>query len=88
MFFGVNTTRSCFNVTAINDGIPEDPVETVQFRIDGIRRTDIIQVSSSAQTATVAILDDDCKSLHKPTDSSKWSFDLLWLLSSSSGFSL
>ena len=33
VLFGINTTRSCFNVTAINDNNPEDPVESLQLRI-------------------------------------------------------
>ena len=64
MLFGVNTTRSCFNVTAVDDNIDEDTLETVEFRISQTRQNQgFIQVSPSAVTARLGILDDDCKSL-------------------------
>ena len=62
LHFDINTTRSCFNVTAVDDTDPETPIRTVEFRIDGIRTPNLIQVSPSSQIARVAILDDDCES--------------------------
>ena len=62
VLFGVNTTHSCFNITAIDDSIEEDRMEPVEVRI-GLTRVDqfLIQISPSAQTARVGILDNDCE---------------------------
>ena len=65
MLFDVNTTRSCFNISAIDDSIAEDRLETVEISISLTRINQVfIQVSPSAQTARLGILDDDCKSLY------------------------
>jgi hypothetical protein len=61
VLFGVNTTRSCFNITAIDDSIEEDRLEPVEVRISLTRiNQSLIQVSPTAQTARLGILDDDC----------------------------
>lgn len=65
VLFGVNTTRSCFNILAIDDSIAEDRLETVEISISLTRINQVfIQVSPSAETARLGILDDDCKSLY------------------------
>lgn len=62
VLFGVNTTHSCFNITAIDDSIAEDRLEPIEIRIS-LTRVDqvLIQISPSAQTVRVGILDDDCE---------------------------
>ena len=61
VLFGVNTTRSCFNITAIDDSVAENRLETVEISISLSRVNQVfIQVSPSAQSARLGILDDDC----------------------------
>ena len=52
-------TRSCFNITAIDDEVSESRTESVQFRISNI---DVgrVRVLPSASLVTIQILDDDC----------------------------
>ena len=62
VLFGVNTTRSCFNITAIDDSIAEDTLEPVEIRISLTRLDQVfIQISPSAETVRLGILDDDCE---------------------------
>lgn len=60
VYLGYNVTRSCLNITAIDDDVPETRVETVQFRIPDVGNPRV-RVLPSAQSVTVRILDDDCK---------------------------
>ena len=61
VLFGANTSRSCFNITAIDDSIVEDRVEIVNINISLTRENQVfIQVSPSAQRVRLGILDDDC----------------------------
>lgn len=69
VFFGINTTRCCFGVTAIDDDTPEVPIEGVLFRIVGIAST--IQVTPFTSAVMIGILDDDCKSVHSARDKLK-----------------
>lgn len=50
---------------AIDDSVAESAVETVEIGISLDRINQVfIQVSPSAQTARLGILDDDCKSFY------------------------
>lgn len=60
VFLGPNITRSCINITAIDDDVPENPVNTVQFVIEIFEDLRLL-VFPPAQVVTVNILDDDCK---------------------------
>ena len=53
-------TRSCFNITAIDDeDSDESRTESVQFTISNV---DVgrVRVLPSASSVTIQILDDDC----------------------------
>ena len=69
VFFGINTTRCCFGVTAIDDDTPEVPIEGVLFRI--VRIASAIQVTPFTSEVMIGILDDDCKSVHSARDKLK-----------------
>lgn len=58
VFLGFNVTRSCFNITAIDDNNSENQVEPVQFRI--MVEQPLVRALPSSQFVTVQILDDDC----------------------------
>ena len=58
VFLGFNVTRSCFNITAIDDNTSENQMEPVQFRIS--IENPLVRALPSSQFVTVQILDDDC----------------------------
>ena len=58
VFLGFNVTRSCFNITAIDDNTSENRMEPVQFRIT--INQPLVRALPSSQFVTVQILDDDC----------------------------
>ena len=58
VFLGHNVTRSCFNITAIDDNVSVNRMESVQFRITIDQP--LVRALPSSQFVTVQILDDDC----------------------------
>ena len=62
VLLGANTSRSCFNIVAIDDSVAEGyRIETVEISISLTRENQaFVQVSPSAQTLRLEILDDDC----------------------------